>query len=91
MCKPLRLFSFLLATLLAWPALATPASPVQRYFQELRTLRADFIQRVYDERGRIAQTSSGRMLMQKPACFAGIIAAPAAQVIRCRWGPAVDL
>ena len=81
MCKPLRLFSFLLATLLALPALAAPASPVQRYFQELRTLRADFIQRVYDERGRITQTSSGRMLMQKPGLFRWDYRAPAAQVI----------
>jgi chaperone LolA len=81
MCKPLRLFPFLLATLLAWPVLAAPASPVQRYFQELRTLRADFIQRVYDERGRITQTSSGRMLMQKPGLFRWDYRAPAAQVI----------
>jgi outer membrane lipoprotein-sorting protein len=53
---------------LALPASAAP-SQVQRYFQDLRSLRADFIQRVFDERSQIVQSSSGQMLMQKPGKF----------------------
>ncbi len=51
------------------PTQATTQTPVQHYFQDLTSLRADFTQRVFDERSRLLQRSSGRMLMQKPGKF----------------------
>lgn len=60
-----------------WAAL----SPVQRYFQDLQSLRADFSQRVYDDRARVMQSASGRMLMQKPGKFRWDYRAPAEQII----------
>lgn len=66
---------------LALPAPAAAPAPVQRYFQSLQSLRADFIQRVYDERGRVMQTSSGRMLMRKPGQFRWDYLTPSAQII----------
>lgn len=68
----------LLLTTAAWGA---PPSPVQRYFQDLRSLRADFIQRVFDERSQVLQSSSGRMLMQRPGKFRWDYRTPAEQVI----------
>lgn len=80
---------------LALPALAATPSPVQRYFLDLNSLRADFIQRVYDERGRVVQSSSGRMLMQKPGKFRWDYRTPAEQVIVADnerlWAYDVDL
>lgn len=89
--KPIILmFALILA-----PALAAAPSPVQRYFQSLQSLRADFIQRVYDERGRVMQTSSGRMLMRKPGKFRWDYRTPSAQIIVADgerlWAYDVDL
>ena len=67
--------------LLVPPLWAASPEPVQRYFQDLRTLRADFIQRVFDERSQLVQSSSGRMLMQKPGNFRWDYQKPAKQVI----------
>lgn len=68
---------------------------VQRYFQSLSALRAEFTQRVFDERGQVMQTSSGQMLMQKPAKFRWDYRTPAAQIIVADgerlWSYDVDL
>ncbi len=82
----------LLLTTAAWGA---PPSPVQRYFQDLRSLRADFIQRVFDERSQLLQSSSGRMLMQRPGKFRWDYRTPAEQIIvadgQRLWAYDVDL
>ena len=87
----------LIILLLMWP-LAGPAwaaTPVQRYFQDLQSLRADFIQRVYDERARIIQSSSGQMLMRRPGQFRWDYRTPAEQIIVADgerlWAYDVDL
>ncbi|HPF58353.1 MAG TPA: outer membrane lipoprotein chaperone LolA [Candidatus Competibacteraceae bacterium] len=54
---------------------------VPRYFQDLQSLRADFVQRVFDEHAQIIQTSSGQMLMQKPGKFRWDYQTPAEQII----------
>lgn len=76
---------WLFIALLWGPVLAVPAaaapSPVQRYFQGLQSLRAEFIQRVFDDHGQVVQTSSGRMLMRKPGKFRWDYRAPAEQII----------
>lgn len=93
----MTLIRSLLILLLMWP-LAGPAwaaTPVQRYFQNLQSLRADFIQRVYDERGRVVQSSSGQMLMRKPGQFRWDYRTPAEQIIVADgerlWAYDVDL
>jgi len=93
--RPFKLIVLMLGLMLAVAApAATPAS-VQRYFQNLQSLRADFIQRVFDERGRVMQTSSGRMLMRKPGQFRWDYQTPAEQVIVADgerlWAYDVDL
>ncbi|MBK8183440.1 MAG: outer membrane lipoprotein chaperone LolA [Candidatus Competibacteraceae bacterium] len=81
----------LLLTSLAWAA----PSQVQTYFEDLKSLRADFIQRVYDERSRVIQSASGRMLMQKPGKFRWDYQAPAEQIVVADgdrlWAYDVDL
>ncbi|CDH43257.1 putative Outer-membrane lipoprotein carrier protein [Candidatus Contendobacter odensis Run_B_J11] len=81
MIRPLKLIVLMLSLLLALPAGAATSSPVQRYFQNLQSLRADFIQRVFDEQSRVMQTSSGQMLMQKPGKFRWDYRTPAEQII----------
>ena len=87
------LIILLLILPLARPAWA--ATPVQRYFQDLQSLRADFIQRVYDERARVVQSSSGQMVMRKPGQFRWDYRTPAEQIIVADgerlWAYDVDL
>lgn len=54
---------------------------VQQYFHELRALRADFVQQVYDEQGRLIRRSSGRMLMQQPGKFRWDYQKPSPQIV----------
>jgi outer membrane lipoprotein carrier protein len=85
----------LLSLLLPLPVWAAQPAQVQRYFQDLKSLRADFIQRVFDERSQIVQSSSGQMLMQKPGKFRWNYRTPAEQVIVADgdrlWAYDVDL
>jgi len=82
-----------LMALLTGPAWAV--TPVQRYFQDLQALRADFIQRVYDERSQVMQSSSGQMLMRRPGQFRWDYQTPAKQTIVADgerlWAYDVDL
>ncbi len=90
--KPMLL---MVGLLLMGPAWATTPSLVQHYFQNLQSLRADFIQRVFDEQDRVMQASSGQMLMQKPGKFRWDYRTPAEQVIVADgerlWAYDVDL
>lgn len=89
----MRLF-LLLCTILFAPA-AIAQSQVQSYFRELQALRTDFVQRVYDERGRVLQSSSGKMLMRRPGQFRWDYRSPNAQIIvadgKRLWAYDVDL
>jgi outer membrane lipoprotein carrier protein len=61
---------------------AAPApSPVQRYFQGLESLEADFVQQVFDENARLLEESSGRMYMRKPGKFRWDYQEPTDQLI----------
>ena len=79
--RKLPLFILMLGLILAGPIQAATPTSVQRYFHDLQSLRADFIQRVFDERARIVQTSSGRMLMRKPGQFRWDYRTPSEQII----------
>jgi outer membrane lipoprotein carrier protein len=85
----------MLSLTLAAPSLAARPASVQHYFQDLQALRADFIQRVFDERARIVQTSSGQMLMRKPGQFRWNYRTPTEQIIVADgerlWAYDVDL
>lgn len=85
----------LLMALLLLPLTGWAATPVQRYFQDLQSLRADFVQRVYDERARVVQSSSGQMLMRRPGQFRWDYRMPAEQIIVADgerlWAYDVDL
>ncbi|MEE4376436.1 MAG: outer membrane lipoprotein chaperone LolA [Candidatus Competibacteraceae bacterium] len=70
-----------LLVLLCNSASAQEESLVQRYFQELRSLSAEFEQQVFDDQSRQLETSSGRMVMQKPGLFRWDYAQPSEQII----------
>lgn len=89
------LFALALGWSLTLPAQSAAQSPVLSYFQDLKSLRADFTQQVLDEDARIVQTSSGQMLMQKPGKFRWDYQKPAKQIIVADgerlWAYDVDL
>lgn len=95
MIRKLPLFILMLGLILAGPIQAATPTSVQRYFQDLQALRTDFIQRVFDERARVVQTSSGQMLMRKPSQFRWNYRTPAEQIIVADgerlWAYDVDL
>ncbi len=95
MIRKLPLFILMLGLILAGPIQAATPTSVQRYFQDLQALRTDFIQRVFDERARVVQTSSGQMLMRKPSQFRWNYRTPSEQIIVADgerlWAYDVDL
>ncbi len=54
---------------------------VPAYFQSLQSLRAEFVQTVFDDQGRLIETSTGKMLMQKPRRFRWDYQSPFEQLI----------
>jgi outer membrane lipoprotein carrier protein len=54
---------------------------VEGYFQSLKSLQADFVQTVYDEKAQAVQRSQGHMIMQKPGRFRWDYREPFEQVI----------
>lgn len=89
----MRLLLILLTIFLAPSAVA--ANQVESYFQDLRSLRSNFVQRVYDDRGRVLQSSSGQMLMRRPGQFRWDYRSPNPQIIvadgKRLWAYDVDL
>jgi outer membrane lipoprotein carrier protein len=78
---PLIVMLVLITGLNAVPAGAATEPEVERYFRDLRSLRAEFVQQVYDTQRANVQTSSGVMVMQKPGRFRWDYVLPFAQVI----------
>jgi outer membrane lipoprotein carrier protein len=60
---------------------AAAESRVEQYFRDLRSLRAEFVQEVFDANLRPTETSSGRMVMQRPGRFRWDYDKPFTQVI----------
>ena len=61
---------------------AAPAlTKVNDYFRGLESLKADFVQTVFDDQARLVQTSSGRMYMQRPGKFSWDYEEPYPQLI----------
>ena len=81
----MRKLSFLFGWLGGWLALvavgAQSDSQVERYFQNLKSLQADFVQTVFDESARPVQISKGRVYMQKPGRFRWDYREPSKQII----------
>lgn len=93
--RKLKSLILILSLIGAAPVLAASPTSVQRYFQSLQSLRAEFIQQVYDDRSRLMQASSGQMLMQKPGKFRWNYRTPSEQIIVADgehlWSYDVDL
>lgn len=60
---------------------APTQSFVQRYFEGLESLEANFVQQVFDENARLLEESSGRMYMRKPGQFRWDYQEPSNQLI----------
>jgi outer membrane lipoprotein carrier protein len=57
------------ALALAGVAPAAPQTPLDGYLDQLRTLRAEFSQRVTDSKGRTVQTAAGKLTIVRPGRF----------------------
>ncbi|MDD3519578.1 MAG: outer membrane lipoprotein chaperone LolA, partial [Chromatiales bacterium] len=62
------LFAVLLL-LLAGPVAADGPERLERFFRDVNAFDASFTQQVHDEKGEVLQTSSGRVLLQRPGRF----------------------
>jgi chaperone LolA len=72
----------LFAVALALPFTSVLANdPLAAYFEQLRTLRADFVQTVEDGGSRMPQRSTGRVLLERPGRFRWDYQTPYEQVI----------
>ncbi len=54
---------------------------LERFFEEVRSLKAKFMQKVFDEDGRLVQASSGRVQIMRPGRFRWEYRQPDAQLI----------
>ncbi len=75
--------SRLTVVLLLLPALSWDAASdeLQRQLQALSSLRAQFVQTVYNPQGKLVETSQGLMYMQRPGKFRWDYQKPYAQLI----------
>jgi outer membrane lipoprotein carrier protein len=82
MYRPMILLGLLAYSLVGSAAVNVESeSAVVRYFRDLQSLRADFVQTVYNDQARLLQTSNGQMVMEKPGRFRWDYEKPFRQVI----------
>lgn len=62
-------------------AFASSSQDLGALLNTLHTMKADFTQTVYDNRGKVIQTSYGRMALQRPGKFRWEITKPMPQLI----------
>lgn len=62
-------FVLTMAIAIAPGGLAHATTPLDRYLDDLSTLRASFTQKVVDSRGRTVDESTGTLLVQRPGRF----------------------
>lgn len=74
---------FILLSLLCISAFANadPATTLTQLLNNIRTMKADFSQTIYNKSGKAMQQSHGRMVMQRPGQFRWDIKAPVAQLL----------
>ena len=82
--RKILLLLVMVLTTVCWLGVASAAlaiAKVSDYFRGLESLRADFVQTVYDDQAKLVQTSSGRMYMQRPGKFSWDYQEPYPQLI----------
>lgn len=62
-------------------SLATPASDLSSLLNNLKSMKANFVQTIYDNRGVAVQKSYGTMAMQRPGQFRWEVVKPIPQLI----------
>jgi len=62
-------------------AFATPATDLASLLNAVHTMKADFIQKVYDNHGKVIQTSQGKMALDRPGKFRWQVTKPIPQLI----------
>ncbi len=79
----MRRYSFmvLIYFLFSIAAYATPASDLSALLGGMKSMKADFVQTIYDNRGVAIQVSYGKMAMQRPGRFRWQVGKPIPQLI----------
>ena len=60
---------------------ASASADLAGLLNKVQSMKANFIQTVYDKRGKVTQKSSGRMALQRPGKFRWDVAKPMPQLI----------
>ena len=63
------------------PAADSAATSMDRFFDGLQTLSADFEQTLYDAKGNLTQTAQGRLSIQRPGRFRWDYSSPYRQLV----------
>lgn len=77
----LRYLMAILLCVISATSYATPYQDLENLLNALHTLRANIVQVVYDERGKVVQTSYGQMALERPGKFRWEIKKPIPQLI----------
>lgn len=78
------MYRLMLSLVLVFAALtvhATPAGDLSALLNNMKSMKADFTQTIYDNRGAAIQTSHGTMALQRPGRFRWQVAKPIPQLI----------
>lgn len=81
MTRTARILAFVAAACFAGGAFAGARESLDRFTSDLRGLEGRFVQRVYDGRGRVKESSSGRVALSAPRQFRWEYAEPYPQLI----------
>lgn len=79
--KTIKLFFATVICLFSAPLYAAPSDDLVTLLNSVQTMRASFLQIVYDNRGKAVQQSHGRMSLARPGKFRWEVTKPIPQVI----------
>lgn len=79
--KLLRLCSILFFSCFTLIANATPATDLTSLLNSVRSMRSDFTQTVYDNHGKVAQVSTGKLALERPGKFRWEVKKPIPQTL----------
>lgn len=79
--KLIKLFLTITAIILSTTTNAAPADDLSTQLNAIHTMRANFTQTIYDNKGRAGQQSRGKMSLERPGKFRWEVIAPIPQTI----------
>lgn len=79
--KLIKLFLTVIITFISAATFAAPVDDLSAQLTSVRTMRANFTQTVFDNRGKAVQQSRGKMSLERPGKFRWEVIAPIPQTV----------